>query len=157
MFDDPVFWSSLGNNLVWTLIFLTVPVVMALAMAVALLVAPKGRLFVQCIIFLPRILAVAVIGRIFQSMIFSPVTGVVAWLNEHGFSIADPLAVNKRPRLTPPSLDRSKAWLANRRRDPTPINTIHCGSVEAWEIKTCVERRGNDTPSALGEGQRLGS
>jgi hypothetical protein len=31
--------------------------------------------------------------------------------------------VNKPPRLPPPSLDRSKAWLANRRRDPTPINS----------------------------------
>jgi hypothetical protein len=31
--------------------------------------------------------------------------------------------VNKRPRLTPPWLDRSIAWLADRRRDPTPINT----------------------------------
>jgi hypothetical protein len=30
---------------------------------------------------------------------------------------------NKRPRLTPPSLGRSIAWLADRRRDPTPINT----------------------------------
>jgi hypothetical protein len=32
------------------------------------------------------------------------------------------LDVNKRPRLTPPSLGRSIAWLADRRRDPTPIN-----------------------------------
>jgi hypothetical protein len=30
--------------------------------------------------------------------------------------------VNKRPRLTPPSLGRSIAWFADRRRDPTPIN-----------------------------------
>jgi ribose transport system substrate-binding protein len=30
--------------------------------------------------------------------------------------------VNKRPRLTPPSLGRSIAWLADRRRDPAPIN-----------------------------------
>jgi hypothetical protein len=31
--------------------------------------------------------------------------------------------VNKRPRLTPPSLGGSIAWLADRRRDPTPTNT----------------------------------
>jgi enoyl-CoA hydratase/carnithine racemase len=34
-----------------------------------------------------------------------------------------PLAVSKRSRLTPPSLGRSIAWLADRRRDPTPINS----------------------------------
>ncbi len=62
MVDDPVFWSALSNNLVWTLIFLTVPVAMAIVMAAALLLAPRGRLVVQSIIFLPRILAVAVIG-----------------------------------------------------------------------------------------------
>jgi hypothetical protein len=32
------------------------------------------------------------------------------------------LDVTKRPRLTPPLLGRSIAWLADRRRDPTPIN-----------------------------------
>jgi hypothetical protein len=31
-------------------------------------------------------------------------------------------AVNRRPRLTPPSLGGSIAWLVSRRRDPTPIN-----------------------------------
>src|SRR5207245_8928954 len=30
--------------------------------------------------------------------------------------------VTKRPRLTPPLLGGSIAWLADRRRDPTPIN-----------------------------------
>jgi hypothetical protein len=33
------------------------------------------------------------------------------------------MTVNKRARLTPPSLGRSIAWLPDRRRDPTPINT----------------------------------
>jgi raffinose/stachyose/melibiose transport system permease protein len=92
MFDDPVFWSALTNNFIWTGIFLTVPVCIALVMAAALLMAPRSRVVVQTIIFLPRILAVAVTGRIFQGMIFSPATGLVAWLNERGVSIADPLA-----------------------------------------------------------------
>lgn len=92
MIDNPVFWSALSNNAIWTLIFLTVPVSMAIVMAAALLLAPRGRLVVQAIIFLPRILAVVVIGRIFQGMIFSPATGVLAWLNAHGFSLSDPLA-----------------------------------------------------------------
>ena len=83
---------------------------MALVMAAALLVAPAGRLVVQCIIFLPRILAVAVIGRIFQGMIFSPVTGVVAWLNERGFSIADPLADPDRSLFAVAAVDIWHWW-----------------------------------------------
>ena len=92
MFDDPVFWSALTNNFIWTAIFLTVPMCMALVMAAALLVAPARGSSCNRIIFLPRILAVAVTGRIFQGMIFSPATGMIAWLNEHGLSISDPLA-----------------------------------------------------------------
>jgi raffinose/stachyose/melibiose transport system permease protein len=92
MFSDPVFWLALTNNFIWTAIFLTVPICLALVMAAALLMSPRSRAVVQPIIFLPRILAVAVSGRIFQGMIFSPATGLVAWLNEHGFSISDPLA-----------------------------------------------------------------
>jgi hypothetical protein len=32
------------------------------------------------------------------------------------------VTVTKRPRLPPPLFGRSIAWLADRRRDPTPIN-----------------------------------
>ncbi len=47
------------------------------------------------------------------------VAGPHEWLREPG--------VTKRPRLTPPLLGRSIAWLADRRRDPTPINTLRTG------------------------------
>jgi raffinose/stachyose/melibiose transport system permease protein len=110
MADDPVFWSALSNNVAWTLIFLSVPVVMAIVMAAALLVAPRGRLVIQSIIFLPRILAVAVIGRIFQGMIFSPATGVLAWLNGHGFSLSDPLADPDRSLYAVAAVDIWHWW-----------------------------------------------
>jgi raffinose/stachyose/melibiose transport system permease protein len=110
MVDDPVFWLALSNNAVWTLIFLTVPIAMAIVMAAALLLAPRGRLVVQLIIFLPRILAVAVIGRIFQGMIFSPATGVLAWLNAHGFSLADPLADPDRSLYAVAAVDIWHWW-----------------------------------------------
>jgi raffinose/stachyose/melibiose transport system permease protein len=110
MADDPVFWSALSNNVVWTLIFLSVPVAMAIVMAAALLQAPRARLIVQSIIFLPRILAVAVIGRIFQGMIFSPVTGVLAWLNGHGVPLSDPLADPDRSLYAVAAVDIWHWW-----------------------------------------------
>jgi len=110
MFGDPVFWSALTNNFIWTAIFLTVPVSIALLMAAALLMSPRSRAVVQPIIFLPRILAVAVSGRIFQGMIFSPATGLVAWLNEHGFSIADPLADPDRSLYAVAAVDIWHWW-----------------------------------------------
>ena len=106
----PCSGSALTNNFIWTAIFLTVPVCLALVMAAALLMAPKARIVVQSIIFLPRIIAVAVTGRIFQGMIFSPVTGVVAWLNEHGFSISDPLADPDRSLYAVAAVDIWHWW-----------------------------------------------
>jgi raffinose/stachyose/melibiose transport system permease protein len=110
MFGDPVFWSALTNNFIWTAIFLTVPVSIALLMAAALLMSPLSRAVVQPIIFLPRILAVAVSGRIFQGMIFSPATGLVAWLNEHGLSISDPLADPDRSLYAVAAVDIWHWW-----------------------------------------------
>jgi raffinose/stachyose/melibiose transport system permease protein len=110
LFDDPVFWSALANNFIWTMIFLILPVSIALVMAAALLVLPNARIVVQAIIFLPRIIAVAVTGRIFQGMIFSPATGVVGWFNEHGFSISDPLADPNRSLYAVAAVDIWHWW-----------------------------------------------
>ena len=110
LFDDPVFWSALTNNFIWTAIFLIVPTCMALIMAAALMTVPHSRIVVQSIIFLPRILAAAITGRIFQGMIFSPATGLVAWLNERGFSISDPLADPDRSLYAVAAVDIWHWW-----------------------------------------------
>jgi raffinose/stachyose/melibiose transport system permease protein len=107
---DPVFWSALTNNFIWTIIFLTVPVCIALIMAAALMVLPNARIVVQSIIFMPRIIAVAVTGRIFQGMIFSPVTGVIGWLNAHGLSLSDPLADPDRSLYAVAAVDVWHWW-----------------------------------------------
>jgi raffinose/stachyose/melibiose transport system permease protein len=110
LFEDPVFWSALTNNFIWTAIFLIVPMCFALVMAAALMIAPYSRIVVQSIIFLPRILAAAVTGRIFQGMIFSPVTGLVGWFNAHGLSVSDPLADPDRSLYAVAAVDIWHWW-----------------------------------------------
>lgn len=90
--EDGVFWSALTNNLVWTALFITVPIGMGLLAATMLLVARRGRTFFQVIYFLPVIIATAITARIWQGMIYSPVTGVFGLLEKHGFPLANPLA-----------------------------------------------------------------
>lgn len=108
--DDPVFWSALGNNLTWTAIFLSVPVAIAVVMAALMLAFPTLRTPLQVIFFMPRIIAVAITGRIFQMMIFSPVTGVLGWLNAHGFNLADPLADPDRSLFAVAGVDIWHWW-----------------------------------------------
>ena len=56
-----------------------------------LLVARRGRTFFQAVYFLPVIIATVVVARVWQGMIYNPESGLVGWLNLHGFELADPL------------------------------------------------------------------
>lgn len=89
--EDRVFWSALGNNVIWTLVFLTVPVIMALAAASMLLIVRRGSNVFQIIYFLPVVIATAITARVWQGMIYSPVTGIFGILKKYGMPIPNPL------------------------------------------------------------------
>lgn len=92
LWDDSVFWTALSNNIIWTLIFLTVPIAMGLLAATMMLVARRGSTFFQVVYFLPVIIATAITGRIWQGMIYSPITGVAGLLQRMGIDVSNPLA-----------------------------------------------------------------
>jgi raffinose/stachyose/melibiose transport system permease protein len=92
VFSDGVFWTALGNNTVWTLIFLTVPIAMGLFAATMLLIARRARTFFQVVYFLPVIIATAITARVWQGMIYSPVTGIFGLMQRMGLPIGNPLA-----------------------------------------------------------------
>ena len=91
---DPIFWQSLGNNLKWMLLFLTVPVLTGLLLASQLYVVRRGKTFFQLAFFLPHVIASVVIARVWQGMIYSPSTGLVSVLNQHfaALDLQSPLA-----------------------------------------------------------------
>lgn len=92
LWDDSVFWTALGNNVVWTLIFLTVPIALGLLAATMMLVARRGSTFFQVVYFLPVIIATAITGRIWQGMIYSPITGITGLLQRYGIDAGNPLS-----------------------------------------------------------------
>lgn len=91
--EDRVFWSALTNNLIWTAIFLVVPIAMGLLAATMLLIARRGRTFFQVVYFLPVIIATAITARVWQGMIYSPVTGVFGLLQKNGLPVVNPLSL----------------------------------------------------------------
>ena len=93
MFDDPVFWHALGNNLKWMLLFLTLPILVGLLLASQLMVVRRGKTFFQLAFFVPHIIASVVIARIWQGMIYSPATGIVGVLGHvfPGLNLQSPL------------------------------------------------------------------
>lgn len=93
LLNDRLFWTALTNNLVWTLIFITIPIGMGLLAATMLLVVPRrGSTFFQVVYFVPVVIATAITARIWQGMIYSPVTGVLGLLDRMGLALANPLA-----------------------------------------------------------------
>ena len=70
--DDRTFWTALGNNVIWTVIFLVVPIGMGLLAATMLLIVRRGSNFFQVVYFLPVVIATAITARIWQGMIYSP-------------------------------------------------------------------------------------
>lgn len=93
LWADRTFWTALTNNLVWTLIFMTVPIAMGLLAATMLLIVPRrGSTLFQVVFFLPVVIATAITARVWQGMIYSPVTGVLGLLDRMGIEIANPLA-----------------------------------------------------------------
>jgi raffinose/stachyose/melibiose transport system permease protein len=92
MFADPVFWTALQHNLIWTAIFLTIPIAMGVMAAALLLMVRRGRTFFQVVYFLPVVIATVIIARVWQGMIYNPQSGLFGWLKLHGISLADPLA-----------------------------------------------------------------
>ena len=92
LLNDRVFWTAFTNNLIWTAIFMIVPIAMGLLAATMMLVARRGSTFFQVIYFLPVVIATAITARVWQGMIYSPVTGVLGLLDRMGVEIANPLA-----------------------------------------------------------------
>ena len=90
---DRVFWMALGNNIIWTAIFLTVPIAMGLLAATMMLVARRGGAFFQVIYFLPMVIATAITARVWQGMIYSPLTGIAGLVTRAGFPVPNPLTL----------------------------------------------------------------
>lgn len=76
LFDDSVFVTSLINNVKWLVIFLLIPVVLGLTLAMILNKAIQGEKFFKAAIYSPMILSPAVIGLIW-SWIYEPAGGLL--------------------------------------------------------------------------------
>ncbi|UQZ82680.1 Lactose transport system permease protein LacF [Paenibacillus konkukensis] len=104
LFIEPVFWSSLANNMkvVLSSVFLQIP--LGLLMALLLFSAIRGLRFFQTIYFMPFLMSTVAIGMLWVFM-FDPLSGAVnkliglfgfeniAWLSENKTAMAAILIV----------------------------------------------------------------
>ena len=86
LFDDRVFKKSLKHNLIWTILFLTIPISVALLGAYLLTGVKRFQLFYRFIFFFPYILA-SVVNCLIWKYLFNPTHGIGAYFSSLGFDI----------------------------------------------------------------------
>lgn len=92
LLGNSVFVQSLGNNLMWMIIFMFIPVGIAVLTAACLITKRRGRNFYQVIFLIPYVIAPIANALIWLTMIYNPLTGIVGWLKAHGVAVSSPLS-----------------------------------------------------------------
>ncbi len=137
LFHDNIFFQAITNNLIWTVMFLTIPVCIGMLSAMLLLSRRKTRSIYQIAFLIPYILAPAVNAMLWLNIMFSPVVGVIAFLRTLGLDISSPLANMKTAIYACAGVDIWHYWsyltviyLAALRQVPTD-------QVEAARVEGC--------------------
>lgn len=142
IFADPVFLTALKNNIIWTLLFLTIPVAIGLGVAMLLLKRKRSRALFQVIFLLPYVMAAVTNAMVWLNMIYSPLSGVIGFLNKHGMNIPSPLTNMDTAIYAVAAVDMWHYWgfllvvyLAALRQ--TPVEQVEAAQIEganSWQI-----------------------
>lgn len=142
IFADRLFWEALWHNVAWTLLFLTVPVVIGMVTAFLLLRRGKSRSTYQVIFLLPYVLAAVTNALVWLNIIYNPLSGVVGYLQDLGLDIESPLADTSTALLGVAAVDIWHYWgfltvvyLAALRQ--TPAEQVEAATLDgagAWQL-----------------------
>ena len=89
MIKDTDFLFAIRNNLIWTLLFMTVPLVLGLGMGLIFVRAGKIQMPLRALCFLPYVISAAISGKIF-TVFYSPYSGIATIFQQLGIeSLSD--------------------------------------------------------------------
>lgn len=75
LLQDPDFFTALGNNIKWMLVFLTIPIFLGFIIGYMLSRLKKGQILYRTVYFLPYVISAAIAGKIFATF-FNPYFGI---------------------------------------------------------------------------------
>ncbi|MCI9439784.1 MAG: sugar ABC transporter permease [Ruminococcus sp.] len=142
LFHEKVFFKAIQNNLIWTLLFLTIPVCIGMLAAMLLLSIKKTRSIYQVAFLIPYVLAPSVNAMLWLNVVFSPVSGVISVLRNMGFDISSPLANMKTAIYGCAAVDIWHYWsyltviyLAALRQVPTDqVEAARLDGCNGWQL-----------------------
>lgn len=91
LLGDQLFWATIFNNVRWMIIFLTIPMALALVAASVLLNRKKSSAVYQVILLLPFVLSPVANVGIWLNMVLDVNSGVLGFINRNWFPVAYPL------------------------------------------------------------------
>jgi raffinose/stachyose/melibiose transport system permease protein len=106
---DEAFWQAMWHNVVWTFLFLTVPIAMGLLGAFLLSQIKRFQLFFRIVYFLPFVVASVVNCAIWQN-ILDPERGIGSALASIGIPFLDGVSFFGNTRLALPSVAFVNNW-----------------------------------------------
>jgi raffinose/stachyose/melibiose transport system permease protein len=107
---DGAFWQAMWHNVVWTILFLTVPVAMGLLGAFLLSQIKRFQLFFRIVYFIPYVVASVVNAAIWQN-ILDPERGIGSALASVGIPFLDGVSFFGNTHLALPSVAFVNIWV----------------------------------------------
>lgn len=83
LLKDPIFYTALFNNIKWLILFCTIPIAIALVVAVLISKLKRGQKVYRTIFFLPYLLSTALVSQIWD-WIYNPFSGIDVLLQHFG-------------------------------------------------------------------------
>ena len=91
LFQDHVFWISIGNNIRWAIIFLTIPMAIGLIVSSLLQRRKKASTIFQVIFLLPYVLSPVANAVIWQNIVLDPISGLAGYISRNFYQFTNPL------------------------------------------------------------------
>jgi raffinose/stachyose/melibiose transport system permease protein len=107
---DEYFWQAMWHNVVWTILFLTVPIAMGLLGAFLLSQIKRFQLFFRIAYFIPYVVASVVNAAIWKN-ILDPERGIGSALASMGIPFLDGVSFFGNTRLALPSVAFVNIWV----------------------------------------------
>lgn len=143
LFSNDVFKKSITNNFRWMVIYLTIPIVISLINSYFLFGTRKSRTFYQMVFLMPFIIAPIANSIIWLNMIYSPVSGLVGFLNKtYAWKLKSPLSSTSTALFGIAAVDIWRYWgflavvfLASLRQIPSEqIEAAEVEGASAWQV-----------------------
>lgn len=88
LWQDKIFFRALTNNIIWTLIFLIVPVTLGLVGAYMLTGIRRGQMIFRVVYFIPYVMAAVVNVQLWR-FLMHPRVGLGPWLAQYNITFLD--------------------------------------------------------------------